>query len=498
MGYCNTEMMFDLSMHFYQQGDASVFSITYETISVTSCADEPIRGNFVYCNNNPSGNFKNIEMTYRLSCDKECDPECSFTRIDANKTLHNRISVDFTLEPDNPNRAFPTDPNWRAIWDLLDEKAFMVDGIRVMEGDFNYPTHNPTGLMNDVLARIIQVLPWQYTSCFDPSVSSTCLLCDVDIELATAAGSTAITNQTVDRNNRPSVDSRVALKVFFMNDGEYIDPVEIVDVTIFDRSSMQNPSTILGSNGLLNGEVASGLAKAYFKSPISPGWQDISEYVPGELGSSGVYRVRQGEYLVVLDGITNIPGLHPTWGNVINNTASATGDYIDVWTVRYPSASLPKVVINSFSLFNDTFFNLTEPLLIKTHNELTTKKVVLGSKQDLKITTEFTVENKNINSSIRNLFKTAVAINPKIKIEKINQDPNLPSRTTIVDFTDEQDIRVTSQNTFIYNWDTEQLRYHASIAAGTISGLRGIYVVTLKYDLLNETIVAPQMYVQLV
>lgn len=307
-----------------------------------------------------------------------------------------------------------------------------------------------------------------------------------------------IAMETVDRNNRPSVDSRVALKVFFMNDGEYIDPTEIVDVTIFDRSSMQNPSTILGTDGLLNGEVASGLAKAYFRTNDPDGWQDISEYVPGDLGSSGVYRVRQGEYLVVLDGITNIPALHPTWGNVINNTASSTGDYIDVWTVKYPSASLPKVVINSFSLFDDTIYNLTEPLLIKTHNELTTKKVVLGSKQDLKITTEFTVENKNIDSSIRNLFKTAIAISPQLKIEKINQDPNLPGRTTILDFTDEQDIRVTSQNTFIYNWDTEALRTHASIALGTITGLRGVYVITLKYNLLNETIVTPQMYVQLV
>jgi hypothetical protein len=485
-------------MSFTQEGGQPSFKVFYHTVSVTGCYEDDRFRNNVYCNNNPSGNHKSIKMAYVQYCDYECDPECSFTRV-ANSTVRRNLEeISFNIDPDNPNRAYPTDPNWRAIWDLLDEKADMVNGRRMMDGVFDSPTHNPTGLMNDVLARLIQVLPWQYTSCFDPSVSSTCKTCDVDIELATAAGSTAITNQTVDRNNRPSVDSRVALKVFFMNDGEYIDPVEILDVTIFDRSSMQNPSTILGSNGLLNGEVASGLAKAYFKSPISPGWQDISEYVPGELGSSGVYRVRQGEYLVVLDGITNIPGLHPTWGNVINNTASATGDYIDVWTVRYPSASLPKVVINSFSLFNDTFFNLTEPLLIKTHNELTTKKVVLGSKQDLKITTEFTVENKNINSSIRNLFKTAVAINPKIKIEKINQDPNLPSRTTIVDFTDEQDIRVTSQNTFIYNWDTEQLRYHASIAAGTISGLRGIYVVTLKYDLLNETIVAPQMYVQLV
>jgi len=303
----------------------------------------------------------------------------------------------------------------------------------------------------------------------------------------------------VDRSNRPSVDSRVGLKVFFMNDGEYIDPSEIVDVTIFDRSSMQNPSTILGSDGLLNGEVASGLAKAYFNSPGASGWEDISQYVAGDLGSSGVYRIRKGEFLVVLDGITNIPATHPVWGNVINNTASSTGNYIDVWTVKYPTASLPKVVINSFSLFDDTIYNLTEPLLINSYNRLITKKIPLGSKKDIKISTEFTVENRNINDSIKNLFKTAVAINPQIKIEKINEDSNLPARVEVSGYLNTADlIRTTSENTFILSWDTEQLKTHAQMIAGNLGNMRGVYAITLKYDLLTETIVTPQMYIQLV
>jgi len=302
-----------------------------------------------------------------------------------------------------------------------------------------------------------------------------------------------------ERNNRPSVDSRVALRVFFMNDGEYIDPVRIEDVTIFDRSAMQSPSSILTANGLIDDEVASSIAKAYFKSDSINGWEPFTNYEEGSLDSSSVYRVRQGEFLVVLDGISEIPSFHPRWETIVLNTASSVGDYIDVWTVQFPSASNPKVVINAFPLFDDTFYNLTEPLLIKTNNELTTKKITLGSKQDIKITTDFTVENRNVNSSIRNLFKTAIAVNPQIKIEKINQDPNLPARVEVSGYSQTADlIRTTGQNTFILSWDTDQLRTHAQMLAGNLGNMRGVYAITLKYDLLTERIVTPQMYVQLV
>jgi len=493
MSYCQTVNKVFFLMSF-DDLTTSTLDVVWDVTQIRSCYDTAVSTE-VFCDNDETNDTRVVEFTLVENCYTACDPECSITSLTVSS---DSIGIPFTINPvSGGSTAYPSNAGWKQIWDLLANTVSLQPNSNIFPLE---NTINSFDFIDNLVSSLATKIPNLILNCSSPSDPKTCRTCDDPLiaEANASQGSVAISTQTVDRNNRPSVDSRVALKVFFMNDGEYIDPTEIVDVTIFDRSSMQNPSTILGADGLLKGEVASGLAKAYFKSPILPGWQDISEYVAGDLGSSGVYRVRQGEYIVVLDGVTNIPGLHPIWGNVINNTASATGDYIDVWTVKYPAASLPKVVINSFSLFNDTFYNLTEPLLIKSHNELITKKVVLGSKQDIKITTEFTVENKNINSSIRNLFKTAVAINPKIKIEKINQDPNLPGRTTIVDFTDEQDIRVTSQNTFIYNWNTEQLRYHASIAAGTISGLRGIYAVTLKYNLLNETIVAPQMYVQLV
>lgn len=305
---------------------------------------------------------------------------------------------------------------------------------------------------------------------------------------------------TSDRSNRPSVDSRVALKIYFMNDGEYIDPVEIVDVVVFPRGANLDPSTLLNSDGLLNNSAVSSLAKAQFESSASEGWLDISNYTAGDQESaSGVFRIKQGEYVVVLDGISDVSSFATRFNALVKNTASATGEYLDVWTIKYPTASDLKVVINQFNLYNDTFYTTTEPFMLKTSNELVTKKIPLGSKQDVKITTEFTIENRNIDSSLKNLFKTAIAINPRLKIEKLNDDPNLPSRVVVSAFEDTSGLIVTSsENTFIYNWDTEALKTHPQLLAGNLGNMRGIYAVTLQYDLLNERIVAPQMYIQLV
>ena len=121
------------------------------------------------------------------------------------------------------------------------------------------------------------------------------------------------------------------------------------------------------------------------------------------------------------------------------------------------------------------------------------------SKQDVKITTEFTVENRNIDASIRNLFKTTVATSPKIRIEKLNEDSNLPSRVTVYDYADTSgSIRVSSENTFIYTWDTDLLRSHTELLSGNLGNMRGIYAISLQYDMLTERIQAPLMYIQLV
>lgn len=299
----------------------------------------------------------------------------------------------------------------------------------------------------------------------------------------------------VDRGNRPSPTDKVAIKVYFINDGNYYDPFDIKDVVIFSRSTNTYPSSLLGEDGLIKNSV-SGLAKAYFAPSANLPYLAESEY-SSNVNASGVYRVGVGEYVVVLNSATS--GYSEDWGATIPTTASTVGSYLDVWTVKSSEGSTYNTIINQFNLYDNTFISITEPLLIKTTNKLITKKIPLGSKQDVKVTTTFTIENGNITDSIKNLIQDAIILNPMIKIEKLNEDHNLPARVEVSGYADTSGvIKLTSENTIILPWDTDQLRTHTEMTAGNLGNMRGVYALTLKYDLLTERIVTPLMYVQLV
>lgn len=299
----------------------------------------------------------------------------------------------------------------------------------------------------------------------------------------------------VDRNNHPNMTGRVAIRVFFMNDGHYIDPVEIVDVTIFPRAAYQYPSSLMDDSNLLDDANVSALCTAHFAASTGT-YYPPEEYSPG---ASGVFRISQGEYVVVLDGITDVSSYAERWDTVVTNTTSSIGDYLDVWTIKYPTGSDYQTVINSFTLYDDIFYTTTEPLLLRTFNHLITKKIPLGARQDIKITTEFVVENRNIDNSIRNLFKSAIAVNPQIKITKINEDPNISSRVEVSGWSDTSSlIKVDSANTFILTWDTDELRTHPEMLTGEFGHMRGVYSIQVRYSLLNELIYSPQMYLQVV
>ena len=49
----------------------------------------------------------------------------------------------------------------------------------------------------------------------------------------------------VDRYNRPSVNSRVALRTQFLNNGAAFDPYDISACTIFNKYANTTPSSIL-------------------------------------------------------------------------------------------------------------------------------------------------------------------------------------------------------------------------------------------------------------
>lgn len=305
----------------------------------------------------------------------------------------------------------------------------------------------------------------------------------------------------VDRHNRPTVIQKVALRAFFINDGEYYDPNDISGVTIFQKASNFSPSTVLGSDNLLASSIPSNIILMHFTPSGDDGGtagQDPSGYTPGTdiRSTSGVYRVSKGEYMVVLDGTQTTSGIYDFHGSslTVENAASAVNDYIDCWTIQFGAGSDYQTLINDFHLYDDTFFTTTQPLLLTSRNKLLNKHITLSSIENLKVTTEITIQNKDIDQSIKNIFKDSAITSAMMQIEKVNEDStSLPATVVVSGYSDTSStIDVTSDNTMVFKFDTTTLATHPRIA--DFGGLTGTYRAVVKYTLLNETIISPPYY----
>jgi len=298
----------------------------------------------------------------------------------------------------------------------------------------------------------------------------------------------------VSRHNRPNVSQRVGLRLLFINDGAFQDPLEISAVTIFSEDAAIDPSTILDADGLIKDSMPeANILMNFANSSVatSDSAFDTSNY---SAGASGIYRQGTGDYIVLLDGTVNSSGLYSLNGSsvVVNNDASSVGNFIDVWTIRQFAASKLKTEFHQFSLFEDTFFSITQPLLLKSTNRLTTKHIKLGSKIDLKISTEVAVGNKDITSEIKTLFKQSIIDDAAIEITKLNDDINLPSRVTVSGFDDTSAlVDVTADNTMIFNWDTDTIKDLTVSQVGDLGGATGTYTVQARYDILDQRILSP-------
>lgn len=306
--------------------------------------------------------------------------------------------------------------------------------------------------------------------------------------------------ELVERQNRPTVIQKVALRAFFINDGAYFDPYDISGVTVFEKTSNMTPSTVVSSNVVLS-SISSGTIVAHFEPSGNDGGfpaQDPSGYNPvtDAASLSGVYRTGVGRYVAVLDGTQDWSGLYSFYGSSVEipNTASAVNDYIDCWTVKFNSGSKYQSLIQNFHLYDDTFFTITEPLIFHTTNRLINKHLTLSSVDTLKFSTEVTVENNSIDDSVKNIFKDSVITNAQIKIEKINEDSvTLPAHVTVSGFEDTSALtQITSDNTVLLSFDTRNLATHANVAQ--FGGLTGTYRAVLKYTLLDEIVVTPPYY----
>jgi hypothetical protein len=304
-----------------------------------------------------------------------------------------------------------------------------------------------------------------------------------------------------DRNNRPTVASKVGLQCIFISDGKLTDPYEISSVTIFQKSINFYPSSVLNvDTQLIDTENVSGSILMNFHNTVAltddPVF-DTSNYA-GIYTDDGIYRISEGRYIAVLDGTLAQAGEITLDGlnEPIINKASSTGDYVDVWTIKMYEGSEPQTVINEFSLRKGGFTTITEPLMIKTKSRMFNNKITLDSKVDIKIGTDIHVENTQVDSSIKNLLRENVITNASIEIQKHNESSNLPARITVSSFADTSSmISITADNVIILNWDTTQLKTHPQLE--NFGSLRGVYAIRAKFDVLHEKIVSDPMYLTL-
>ena len=308
----------------------------------------------------------------------------------------------------------------------------------------------------------------------------------------------------VDRGNRPNLTQRVGLRTYFINDGAYIDPYEISSVSIFPESSTLSPNSVLGANNLITSIPdmqfgASGATRPL--GTVDSSAFDVSNYIPS-VTASGIYRVKQGEYVVVFDQTLALSGIFGgDAGTVVQAAeASSVGTYVDMWTVKLAQASDYQVFTNKFTLNEDTFFTFTEPLLLTTTNKLMNKHVRLGEKVDLKLSTETTIQNEDIQHSVQNIFKESEITSATVEVRKVNQDLHFDGPFTVSSFADTAatatavPVTITQDNTIILNWDTNSIKNLVSFTNGTFGSLTGTYSVQAKYTLLNELIISPLFY----
>lgn len=299
-------------------------------------------------------------------------------------------------------------------------------------------------------------------------------------------------NPVTTRHERPTVLGPTALIVYFLNDGQYADPYQISAVSVFKDSSNQYPDYVIGSDGEITASSLVLMNYSNSASETSDSAFDASNYNPGPT-ASGIYKLADGKYAVILNQPSILPsGVFNLSGDtVIDNLVEQTGDYIDVWTVRRVAGSDLDTIINEFTLTDDRFISVTEPLLFKCSTRLENNQLVLGSKTDLKFINEFTLENANIDRSILNLFKQSLVTQPMVEIIKKNTDRNLGSRIEVSGYSATSGVvDVTSENTVIFTLDTEALKTHPELLNGNLGSMTGTYVARLKFNALNQTIVS--------
>jgi len=346
-----------------------------------------------------------------------------------------------------------------------------------------------------------------------------------------------------DRNNHPTATQRVGLEASFYNQGERVSPYSISGVTLFSKNDFPDTKSVLGSDGLISSSVTANQIKYHWHTPSGEGGLNSPEGAVGSVfygdepaDASTVYWLQhgsqeygvnigdEGNFVVLLEGQKDGDSIASTYdfhGSEISisNTATAAGEYFDVWTVQLTKDQpYTSFIFPSFTLYYNTWYGLSEPLNITTSHRLLTKKITNNSIVDIKISSEFTVHNKNIDDSLKSILKDITFTNLGFQLQKVIDNPiegtepilsifpegNNPESndwsTTTNSYPNTvklESINVGSDNTINIPMDFRKVG-GASITGGVKQRMgyqmKGTWRVRVKYDLVRERLVSPWMY----
>jgi len=300
-----------------------------------------------------------------------------------------------------------------------------------------------------------------------------------------------------DRSSNPPVLSKVGLRVFFLQGGQYFDPYQISSVSLFKASDNYSPEHILDAEELISSSVSSHILMNFANSSADTSNIAFNPSSYSGTGQYGIYRLGLGDYVVIYDGVSNQSGVLNLFGlnQTIENNVSNIGDFTDVWTVKMFQGSEFETVLNYFTLTRGNIQTLTEPIMFRTRNRLFNNTIQLGSKVDVKIGTDLTIENTALAEEVRNTIRDSVINNASIEIVKLNNEVNLPARVTVSSFADTSALtRITQGDTIVFTWDTELLKNINQALMGNLGSIKGTYYIQAKYNLFNERILSPLMH----
>jgi hypothetical protein len=314
----------------------------------------------------------------------------------------------------------------------------------------------------------------------------------------------------VNRQNRPSPLSKTKLDFYFVKDGVYTNPFQVCSVHIFPNTQFGAPDQYLDLNadstnyGLVS---ATGQEKMVFRNINFPAFTPCAEpsgfpapsaYDGTSNTASSIYLTDAGHFSVILQTGTEFFPLSSTAASdpTFTNSASATGGYIDIWTVVDAEGSKAQIYVNTFNLDTANVFTTSEPIEVTTQNKLVNRYIDVGSKEKLRMKTHLVIDNEPIRESLRNLMETGSLLqSPEIKITKLNETPNLTSRVVVTGSGGtpgfiSSGVEVDSHGTISYLWDTNAIA--ALSAEDNLGSTTGVYEVQAKFTILDSTIYSPK------